>query len=98
MRDLGFEVVEKHDLAFSALVSELKSFGDRAPQYDWALVYYAGHGIEVGGVNYVIPVDAELANFVAQGAKVLAHTPGSFAYFETGGPGGVIFELLPKRE
>ena len=47
---------------------------------------------------FVDDVDAELDNFVAQGAKVLAHTPGSFAYFETGGPGGVIFELLPKRK
>jgi tetratricopeptide (TPR) repeat protein len=62
LRGLGFEVVEKHDLDFPALVSELKDFGDQAPQYDWALVYYAGHGIEVGGVNYLIPVDAELAN------------------------------------
>ena len=47
---------------------------------------------------FVDDVDAELANFVAQGAKVLAHSPGSFAYFETGGPGAVIFELLPKRK
>ncbi len=46
---------------------------------------------------YVDDVDAELENFVAQGAEVLAHTPGSFAYFKTGGPGDVIFELLPKR-
>jgi uncharacterized caspase-like protein len=28
---------------------------------DWALVYYAGHGMEVNGVNYLIPVDAKLA-------------------------------------
>ena len=47
---------------------------------------------------YVADVDAELENFVAQGAEVLAHTPGSFAYFKTGGPDEVIFELLPKRE
>lgn len=47
---------------------------------------------------FVDDVDAELANFVAQGANVLAHSPGSFAYFETGGPGAVIFELLPKRK
>ncbi len=46
---------------------------------------------------FVDDVDAELSNFVAQGAKVLAQTPGRFAYFETGGPGGVIFELLPTR-
>ncbi|MGH6826052.1 caspase family protein [Methyloceanibacter sp.] len=62
LRSIGFEVIEKHDLDFAALIAELKSFGDKAPQYDWALVYYAGHGIEVGGVNYLIPVDAELAN------------------------------------
>jgi tetratricopeptide (TPR) repeat protein len=61
LRNLGFEVIEKHDLNFAALIAALKSFGDKAPQYDWALVYYAGHGIEVGGTNYLIPVDAELA-------------------------------------
>jgi uncharacterized caspase-like protein len=61
LRDLSFEVTEKHDLDFAELVSELKSFGDKASGYDWALVYYAGHGIEVGGTNYLIPVDAELA-------------------------------------
>ena len=61
LRQLGFEVIEKHDLSLSQLVSELKAFGDRAPNYDWAMVYYAGHGIEVGGINYLIPVDAQLA-------------------------------------
>ena len=47
---------------------------------------------------FVDDLDAELENFVAQGAEVLAHTPGSFAYFKTGGPDGVIFELLPTRK
>lgn len=47
---------------------------------------------------FVDDLDAELENFVAQGAEVLAHTPGSFAYFKTGGPDQVIFELLPKRK
>jgi uncharacterized caspase-like protein len=61
LRRLGFEVTEKHDLTLPELTKELKAFGDRTPDFDWALVYYAGHGIEVGGVNYLIPVDAELA-------------------------------------
>ena len=61
LQRLGFEVIEKHDLTLADLTRELKAFGDRAPTYDWALVYYAGHGIEVGGINYLIPVDAELA-------------------------------------
>ena len=61
LRQLGFDVIEKHDLTLADLTKELKAFGDRAPGYDWAVVYYAGHGIEVGGINYLIPVDAELA-------------------------------------
>jgi uncharacterized caspase-like protein len=61
-RRLGFsDVVEKHDLTLAELSSELKAFGDKALDVDWAVIYYAGHGIEVGGVNYLIPVDAELA-------------------------------------
>jgi uncharacterized caspase-like protein len=60
-RKLGFaEVIEKHDLSLIDLASELKAFGDKAEDADWAVIYYAGHGIEVGGVNYIIPVDAEL--------------------------------------
>ena len=61
LRRLGFEVIEKHDLMLTELIAELKAFGDRAPQFDWAVVYYAGHGIEIGGTNYLIPVDAELS-------------------------------------
>ena len=60
-RRSGFaEVVEKQNLSLSELSSELKAFGDKALDADWAVIYYAGHGIEVGGVNYVIPIDAEL--------------------------------------
>ena len=60
-RRSGFaEVVEKQDLSLSELSSELKAFGDKALDADWAVIYYAGHGIEVGGINYVVPVDAEL--------------------------------------
>jgi len=61
LRRLGFEIVEKHDLTLAQLTAELKAFGDRAGNFDWAVVYYAGHGIEVGGINYLIPVDAELS-------------------------------------
>jgi tetratricopeptide (TPR) repeat protein len=62
LRRVGFaEVIEKHNLPLNQLSAELKSFGDRAENADWAVVYYAGHGLEVGGINYIIPVDAELA-------------------------------------
>ena len=42
-------------------------------------------------------VDAEVAALVKDGAKLLIHDPGRFAYVDAGGPGGAIFELMAKR-
>ncbi len=36
-------------------------FEDKATGADWALVYYAGHGMELNGKNWLIPVDAQLS-------------------------------------
>jgi uncharacterized caspase-like protein len=44
------------------LIEALRTFAAAADKSDWAMVYYAGHGIEVNGVNYLIPVDAKLAS------------------------------------
>jgi len=61
LRALGFaEVREVYDAGLSELGKALKEFGDLATGADWAIIYYAGHGIEVAGVNYLIPVDAKL--------------------------------------
>jgi tetratricopeptide (TPR) repeat protein len=58
----GFEAVTLlTDLRKDALVSALREFAARAETADWAVVYYAGHGMEVGGVNYLIPTDARIA-------------------------------------
>src|SRR5262249_21341969 len=43
-----------------ALLAALKSFAAESEGADWAMVYFAGHGIEVGGVNWLVPVDAAL--------------------------------------
>jgi uncharacterized caspase-like protein len=39
----------------------LRDFSDTVQDADIAVVFYAGHGIEVAGVNYLIPIDAVLA-------------------------------------
>src|ERR1700726_3560072 len=44
-----------------ALITAVRDFASRAESADWAVVYYAGHGMEVGGINYLIPVDARIA-------------------------------------
>ena len=62
LRGIGFEVVTlATDATREKLVEALREFADEAEKADWAMVYYAGHGVEVGGVNYLIPVDAKLA-------------------------------------
>lgn len=62
LRQLGFQDVAEHnDLDLRKMSEAIKTFGDKAADADWALVYFAGHGIEIGGVNYLLPVDAKLA-------------------------------------
>jgi uncharacterized caspase-like protein len=57
----GFNaVVRVSDLGAMAMRRALREFSDTARDADVAVVFYAGHGIEVGGVNYLIPVDAVL--------------------------------------
>jgi uncharacterized caspase-like protein len=61
LKDAGFDVVDsRHDLPATETRRALRDFADVARDADIALVYYAGHGIEVDGANYLIPVDAKL--------------------------------------
>jgi uncharacterized caspase-like protein len=58
---LGFRaVLLESDLSRDAMIKALRRFETEAETADWAVIYYAGHGIEVGGVNYLVPVDARL--------------------------------------
>ncbi|QQO18010.1 caspase family protein [Bradyrhizobium diazoefficiens] len=62
LRDVGFQtVISVNDLTRDKFFEALKSFAEEAEKADWAVVYYAGHGFEIGGVNYLVPVDAKLA-------------------------------------
>jgi len=57
----GFDVVvSRYDLSALDTRRVLRDFEDRARDADIAVVYYAGHGMEVDGTNYLIPVDARL--------------------------------------
>jgi uncharacterized caspase-like protein len=61
----GFDVVDsKLDLGNTAMRRAVREFTGIARNADIAVVYYAGHGIEFDGSNYLIPVDAELASDV----------------------------------
>ena len=54
-----------------------------------------GEGIHHIGF-FVDDVDAEVAALTKDGANLLIHDPGRFAYLDAGGPGGAIFELMQR--
>jgi uncharacterized caspase-like protein len=57
----GFDNVElRRDLKVGDMRRALREFMDKSREADVAVVYYAGHGIEVDGTNYLVPVDAVL--------------------------------------
>jgi uncharacterized caspase-like protein len=61
LKDAGFDIVDsRRDLSAVDTRRALRDFADKARDADIAVVYYAGHGIEVDGGNYLIPVDARL--------------------------------------
>jgi uncharacterized caspase-like protein len=60
LRQAGFETVELTDLDLAGMVKALRAFRAKADSADWALVYFAGHGIEINRANYLLPVDAKL--------------------------------------
>jgi tetratricopeptide (TPR) repeat protein len=60
-RGLGFHAVTlAPDLTRDKFFAALRDFGAEAEKADWAVVYYAGHGMEIGGINYLLPTDAKL--------------------------------------
>jgi hypothetical protein len=60
LRNVGFDVVEGVNLTRNGMTEKLLDFGQRAQGADIALFYYAGHGIAINGVNYLLPVDADI--------------------------------------
>lgn len=59
----GFDSVdEMRDLGIVELRRVIREFSDKAKDADIAVVYYAGHGMEVDGANYLIPADAKLVS------------------------------------
>ncbi len=58
--NLGFEVISSTDLTQREFADRLKAFGDRIGPNDEVFFFYAGHGLQAKGVNYLIPVDARL--------------------------------------
>jgi tetratricopeptide (TPR) repeat protein len=62
LRAVGFQTVTlANDLTRDNFFDALRAFSRQAEQADWAVVYYAGHGLEIGGINYLVPIDAKFS-------------------------------------
>jgi Flp pilus assembly protein TadD len=61
LREIGFEVIEGTNLDRAGMERVVREFLRKAPGARLTLLYYAGHGMQVDGKNYLVPVDAKLA-------------------------------------
>lgn len=61
LRGIGFDIVEtRRDASNLDVRRALRDFSDVARDADMAVVYFSGHGMEVEGQNYLLPIDAKL--------------------------------------
>ncbi len=65
LKKLGFQVIEGFDLGKAAFDRKVRDFADALHQAAAGVFFYAGHGLQVAGQNYLVPVDAQLTSAAA---------------------------------
>ena len=60
LRQLGFTVARRYDLTREGMNNELRALADRGRGAEAVLVYFSGHGVQDGGKNFLLPIDANL--------------------------------------
>jgi uncharacterized caspase-like protein len=61
LASLGFAVIQREDATLREMRAAVREFVQSVPKGGVALVYYAGHGVQIKGTNYLIPVDAQMS-------------------------------------
>jgi uncharacterized caspase-like protein len=59
LRGLGYDVTLRQNTRFRELIESLREFSLRAPKAAVRVLFYAGHGVQVKGRNYLVPIDAD---------------------------------------
>ena len=60
LQAVGFDVVLRRDATRADMTEAMRDFSERIRGADVALFYYAGHGLQMEGENYLLPVDAKI--------------------------------------
>ncbi|MER9460020.1 caspase domain-containing protein [Mesorhizobium sp. M0387] len=71
LTDLGFDARNVTDRDAAKLKRDLDRFVEDAEGADVAFIYYSGHGIEAGGENYLVPVDADVSSLKNAGEALV---------------------------
>jgi hypothetical protein len=71
LKTLDFDVIEGLNLDKQAMDNRISQFADEAQTAEVTLFYYAGHGMQVDGRNYILPIDAKLKNTAALGFQTV---------------------------
>ena len=72
LSELGFDVTRVLDRGAERMRREIEDFIADAEGADVALVYFAGHAVEIAGQNFLVPVDADLSSPEAAGRDLVA--------------------------
>ena len=72
LRQTGFLVIEGIDLDKTSFIAKLREFAQASKGAEIALFFYAGHGVQVAGQNYLVPIDAELASEAAVNIELIS--------------------------
>src|SRR6476469_3391312 len=62
LRIHGFEVLDGMDLDKAALERKIRAFAAALVGADVGVIFYTGHGLQISGTNYLVPIDAQLRN------------------------------------
>jgi uncharacterized caspase-like protein len=65
LEEMGYKVRRVIDADRRAMLKNLAAFREEAEKAEVGFVYYAGHGVQVGGINYILPIDFNLESGMA---------------------------------
>jgi WD40 repeat protein len=74
LSELGFDVMKITDGTYEQMKNAIYAFGDRVQDVDVSVFYYGGHGLEVDGANYLVPVDADIQSVLDVRQKTIPLT------------------------
>lgn len=62
LQQLGFTVIKRENASMEEMMAAVRDFGNQLKNGGIGLFYYAGHGVQSKGINYLLPVDANISN------------------------------------